>query len=391
MVRFIHTSDWQLGMRATGRGDAAEKVRNARFDTVCAIVEAAHEHAVDFILISGDLFEDNGVRGDTVRTTTKILEDSSPIPVYIIPGNHDPATADSVYNQKDWQTGVPGHVTVLDECSPCHLEDHGAVLFPCPIAQKQSREDPTKWIIDEDIDREDVVRIGMAHGSLDIHGHDPNFPISPDVTESAGLDYLALGDWHGAYEHDDRTAYSGTPEQTNFGESDTGGIFVVEIEEPGAVPDITAVGVAQCEWMSWEYEMSSRSVDEIREDIRNIEHPEQTLLRLTVRGMVDQEVLSEVSELKGTADERLFYAELHDDELRLMLERDEIEDLFPPGVLQRVGDALLQLRDGSPADDSDDEENMEDVMDELPDDLVTDEQTTDQALKILCDIIQTGE
>ncbi|NIN99756.1 MAG: hypothetical protein GTN93_31820 [Anaerolineae bacterium] len=68
----------------------------------------------------------------------------------------------------------------------------------------------------------------------------------------AGIDYLALGHWHSSYLHDERTAYPGTPERTDFGERDSGTALLVSIEKRGAKPRIETRRVGELDWMLWD-------------------------------------------------------------------------------------------------------------------------------------------
>jgi len=60
-MKFLHTADWQIGMKAAALGDAGARVREERLAAGRRVVEAAKSHHVDFVLVAGDLFEDNAV------------------------------------------------------------------------------------------------------------------------------------------------------------------------------------------------------------------------------------------------------------------------------------------------------------------------------------------
>ena len=91
---------------------------------------------------------------------------------------------------------------------------------------------------------EGLIRVGLAHGTVRGFGSDdkdvPNF-IAPDRPARAGLSYLALGDWHGQKEINDRCWYSGTPEVDAFDVIDGGQALLVHIEGPRAVPAVTPI------------------------------------------------------------------------------------------------------------------------------------------------------
>jgi len=225
-MRFIHTADWQVGMKASHVGTAAARVREARLSSAVRVGDIARERHADFILIAGDMFDDNGVDRILIQKIADILAGYH-LPVYIIPGNHDPFVPGSVWEHPAWRTSDSIHV--LKEKTAVDIP--GGKLFPCPALEKQSTGDPTLWIPCEDGN----IRIGLAHGTVEgVRQDEPDYPIPRNAAELRGLDYLALGHWHSyaSYPGEDgivRMTYSGTHEQTKFGERDSGNVLFVEI------------------------------------------------------------------------------------------------------------------------------------------------------------------
>ncbi|MGO7733793.1 DNA repair exonuclease, partial [Rhizobium johnstonii] len=62
------------------------------------------------------------------------------------------------------------------------------------------------------------IRMGLAHGPIQEFAEDATATnvIAPNRAALAGLDYMALGDWHGSVATDPRTHYSGAPEPERF-------------------------------------------------------------------------------------------------------------------------------------------------------------------------------
>ena len=60
-MRFLHTADWQMGMRASHVGEAGTRVRDERLAAARRVVEVARNAGAEFILVAGDTFEDSGV------------------------------------------------------------------------------------------------------------------------------------------------------------------------------------------------------------------------------------------------------------------------------------------------------------------------------------------
>ena len=90
---------------------------------------------------------------------------------------------------------------------------------------------------------EGALRIGLAHGAIQSFSEDGGGLdiIAPDRAIRAGLDYLALGDWHGTRQVDARCWYAGTPETDRFKANDSGQALLVELDAAGALPRVTPV------------------------------------------------------------------------------------------------------------------------------------------------------
>ena len=188
-MKFLHTSDWQMGMKADSVGLMADRVRAERLEAAKRVVQTAKEQGAEFILLTGDVFEDNAVDRLLVRKAGEILR-AFPGSVYIIPGNHDPLSPGSVWEHGVWQEAT--NITVFRKPEPVELE--GCILFPCPLHEKYSTKNPTAWINAKDVTK---PAIGLAHGNVEgIPNGEPDYPIPRDAATRRGLDYLALGHWH---------------------------------------------------------------------------------------------------------------------------------------------------------------------------------------------------
>ena len=106
-VRFLHTSDWQLGMtRAFLSDEAAPRFSQARIDAITRLGELVKEHGASFIVVAGDVFESNQLSRQTVLRTLNALE-ALPVPVFLLPGNHDPVDASSIFSTRGRPPPLP--------------------------------------------------------------------------------------------------------------------------------------------------------------------------------------------------------------------------------------------------------------------------------------------
>ena len=339
-MRFLHTADWQIGMKAAALGDAGARVREERLAAGRRVVEAAKSHHVDFVLVAGDLFEDNAVDRVLVQKVADILS-SFGGPVFVIPGNHDPLVPGSVWEHPSWKSASNVHV-LLEEAP---VEVHGGVLYPCPIREKHSGLNPTAWIPSE---RDERIRIGMAHGTMeDIRQDEPDYPIPRDAEKRAGLDFLALGHWHsyGTYPGPDgaaHMAYSGTHETTQFGERDSGNVLIVEILGPGAPPTITPARTGRLEWVTVERDLRERGdLVRVREYLESLANPGNTLVDVSLSGLLMADERAELDHIEHILGSRFLWGKLDASRLRPSPEDETWISNLPPGIIR---DAAMRLR-----------------------------------------------
>ena len=359
MVKFLHTADWHLGMKYSQLGDKAEKARQIRIKSVQKVLE--HAPDVDFVLVAGDLFDSNDVDRRLLNNVSEILG-SSTVPIYIIPGNHDPLTLDSLYWDPIWDT--LNNVTIFKESEPFTLPYHDVTLYPSPVSQKQSKKDPTDWINVGSSESENKnyisrseISIGLAHGNLAIEGFidNPNFPINPNRTQLSDLDYLALGEWHSLYSHQDpdgitRTIYPGTPETTKFGENTSGKAVIVEIEKPGSPPVIQELDVGTLIWEKHNLEINSMTdAETLHLNIQQTPNPQNRVLSLNLTGVTDQDTINYLETFPMDFQDKFMLLNIIKNDLFLKPNLLELKALLPEGaVVNQTFEALMALMKTQP-------------------------------------------
>src|SRR6516165_2476422 len=105
VLRLLHTADWHLGRRFLSFPEEAQKkLSRARMDVIATILDVARRNAVHALLCAGDLFDDPEPEPDFWQGLAKTFrEQGDPdTPIFLVPGNHDPLTPESV-----WARGHP--------------------------------------------------------------------------------------------------------------------------------------------------------------------------------------------------------------------------------------------------------------------------------------------
>lgn len=345
-MKFLHTADWQIGISLAQLGDKAAEARNRRVSTAREIAALAGRHNVDFVLVAGDTFEHNGV-GEAVVFEIASTLNGFPCPVYVIPGNHDPAVPGSVWERPIWKDCPKVHLLT----EPCPIDVPGGTLFPCPVRDPYAAEDPTQWIPTEP---SEGIRIGLAHGAvLGNPEIEPGYPIPRNAPELRRLDFLALGHWHSTAlfppSGPARMAYSGTHEPTRFGEPDSGNVLLVEIPAPGAAPRVEKRRVASLQWLTLERTIrDAADLKALRAELECLPDPANSVVECRLHGVLRRAHLDELDPVEAFMAERFFFGRL--DTAGLLPEPQDsgwIEDL-PAGYLRHAAQRLLEQAGQTP-------------------------------------------
>lgn len=378
-VRFLHAADLHLGLRLTRfEPDAAGRIAEARFIALQNLANQAQQLRVDFALIAGDVFDDNTVDAGLAARALSLFEGSSwGCPVYIIPGNHDPLIPGSVWDRDPWTRDQPHkRVRLLREAAPVDVPEQPVTLFPCPLRNRKSIDDPTAWIAAHPRGADSRLRIGLAHGSLNIL---PNLPeddhlIPADAVDRLDLDYLALGHWHKPLRHSgDRAVYPGTlepmrfPEESTsastgwvpysdddagdrFGDDGHGSAFLVEIDGPRTAPRLTPIEVGHLQWLAEAKDLTGQRIGELFREFGDRPQFLRTLLKLRLTGVVDPQCDKRVEELRDIVLHRYHPGSIFDaSSLLIEPTEDQLRLAVGDGVMARVLDKLREeIASGDP-------------------------------------------
>src|ERR1700733_5605494 len=238
-MRFVPPADWQLGMpRHFLAGEAQPQYSAARRDAVAGLGALAAQVGAEFVVVSGDVFEDNQLAPKVISQSLEAMR-AIGIPVYLLPGNHDPLDASSVYTSALFSAECPANVHVLDKPG-VHEVRPGLQIVAAPWRSKRPTTDLVADVLDG-LPAGGGARVLVAHGGVDVLDPDPTKPSLiglagvEDALAHGAVHYVALGDKHSLTEvgSTGRVWYSGSPEVTNYDdvEQDPGHVLVVDLDE----------------------------------------------------------------------------------------------------------------------------------------------------------------
>jgi DNA repair exonuclease SbcCD nuclease subunit len=294
-MRFLHTADWQLGMtRHFLAGDAQPRYSAARRDAVAGLGAVAAQVGAEFVVVAGDVFEHNQLAPQVISQSLEAMR-AIGIPVYLLPGNHDPLDASSVYTSALFTAERPDNVTVLDRAG-VHAVRPGLEIVAAPWRSKAPTTDLVAEVI-EDLEPGPVIRVLVAHGGVDVLDPDRDKPSLirlarlEDAVARGAVHYVALGDKHSRTQvgGTGRVWYSGSPEVTNYDdvEADPGHVLVVDIDDndPRGAVSVTSRHVGRWRFVTLHHQVdNSRDIADLDMNLDLMSDKDRTVVRLALTG-----------------------------------------------------------------------------------------------------------
>jgi DNA repair exonuclease SbcCD nuclease subunit len=289
-ITFLHSSDWQLGMMRRFLGpDGQARWGQARLDAVARIGEVAERTGAAFVVVTGDVFEHNQVERQTILRACEALK-RIPVPVVLLPGNHDALEPGSLWTSSQWLAHAPEHVTVLTETTPFRILP-GVEIVGAPWRSRRPLSDPAAPGYADLAASPDTIRILLAHGQLtSLSGGMSDVPtIDQAALEAAVTDgrlqYVGLGDRHSTTRVTDRIWFSGTQEVTSPEEDQPGNVLKVTITQAGDGIDVEPVRVGAWHMVDHRVELfDEESIDALEDWFAELPDKERTYVRLAGDG-----------------------------------------------------------------------------------------------------------
>ena len=368
-MKFVATGDWQLGMTAHFLDEEARpRFQQARFDAVQRIADVVTEHDARFVVVCGDVFESNQLDRRVIARAFEALR-AIDVPVVLVPGNHDPLDAASIYDSRRFVDGKPDHVHVLRTNEP-HEVVPGVEVIGAPWSSKRPQRDLMAAAVEgREPAPEGVVRILAGHGAVSTLSPDPDDPAVVEVTElrralTDGIIHAAvLGDRHSTTEVTERIWYPGAPEVTSRDEIDPGNVLVMDVSSDQCEVERVNVGRWAFTVVGEELD-SAEDVELLRRRLQGMDAKSRTAVWLKLSGTLStaaharlQEMLDEASELFAKLDAW----ERHTD-LVVMPEDADFEDLGLTGFARQALDDLEAMARGEGNRNDEDATTAQDAL-----------------------------
>ncbi len=278
-LRILHVADVHLGVKF--KGLPPDKAQNRREDlkkTFSKMIDLVKSSRSNVLLIAGDLFDDPHPSTSLVSFVINEMKRAE-IPVFLIPGNHDPMVKGSVYSDNDF----PSNVTIFDkEFSSKTVGDlavHGIAYDP-----EKFDKHILKYLPEPIPDKYNIALIHGSYRFMDF-GDENYYPIEKEEIEGSKMNYIALGHFHTFNEIKTSVpaCYPGTPEGLGFNDTGNRGVVIVDLDKNGV--KINPNNINSRVYEAYELECSDLANEaEIEKKIR--EHSDTNkLLRVKLSGV----------------------------------------------------------------------------------------------------------
>ncbi len=255
-MRILHTSDWHIGR--TFHGHSTLDALRGVLETLTSQVR---EHAVDVVIVAGDVFDSATPAASCYTLLTDTLRGlaDAGATVIVTSGNHDSAARlgfqagllrEGIHVLTD-PDRISTPVTVADAHGPVHF--YGIpYLEPALLRHREggwagARTQAAVLGHAMDLVRTDLAvrggrSVAIAHSF--VAGVEPTPHLERDIQQGGldlvpvsafdGVDYMALGHIHGRQQVSERVRYAGAPLHYSFGEGDKPrGSWLVELDADG--------------------------------------------------------------------------------------------------------------------------------------------------------------
>jgi len=357
-MRLIHSSDLQIGKVFTYfPPEVSALLQDARQSAVRTLGELAVQHGASAVLLAGDIYDKQQLSPQTLAKPIEGMRQFPRVTWHLMPGNHDHVRENGLWDRL-LRTNLPENVKFHISPGAVKISDDDGIpvfLLPAPLAHISSVDDLSSYM-DKEATPDGAIRIGMAHGSIQGFGSDgeaSNY-VNPARAETAGLAYLAMGDWHRQIRMSDRVWYSGTPEPDQFKRPpDSGGTrcnggaaLVVNISGARALPSVTPIEVGKYRWHQLAKTLTDDSqIDALEAEIRTLDSDlSRVVLDLNISGTLSlagrKQFDSRILQGVGAA---ICGSRVQNDQLVLVPTEADLDDIDRSGFVRVAADRLKTI------------------------------------------------
>ena len=270
-MKFVHIADAHFDKPYTelAKFGLGEERRLAQREVFRKVIEYIKKNDVEYLFISGDLYEQEYIRESTIVYIDKLFREIPNTKIFISPGNHDPFIKNSYYNCYEWGDNVYIFTPEIGIYEEKYIDIYG---FGYPDFNIETIDATNKI----EIKNKNKMNFLVIHGNLNqMNQEEKYWTISFNELKNMGFDYVALGHIHKSNFQDEKYKdnlfiYPGSIIANGFDEKNKHGMIVGNVDEATKQIDIEFIELDTKEFIEKNIEISDiNSIEELIETIEN--------------------------------------------------------------------------------------------------------------------------
>lgn len=220
-MKFIHIADihFDIPFKTLETRGLAGRRRLEQRNAFKKVIEYIKEKNIEYLFISGDLYEQDYIKNSTIEYINKLFETIPNTKIFIVPGNHDPYIKNSYYKTYNFSKNVKIFTGTLEKIEEQNVNIYG---YGFDDFYMNSQEIELPHI-------EDASQINILLTHCDLDGAKNNSirynPIQKTKLDSLGFDYIALGHIHKQNIENKKIVYPGSLVSLGFDELGSHGMI----------------------------------------------------------------------------------------------------------------------------------------------------------------------
>ncbi|NBJ14084.1 MAG: DNA-binding protein [Dehalobacter sp. 4CP] len=225
-IRFVHCAGFQFDSRSWEGPACWTAMRNQDlWHTFEAVLTLCQKEKVDFLFVTGDLFDQENARKETVERVYRSFSGLKDTRVFITPGDQDPLVISSAYRFAEW----PGNVHIFAG-GVSHIEIPAKETVIYGSGWTNYRQELIDLGMIQPVLHNAPIQMMLLHAEIASPKNTDRFiPLEPEAITASGLTYLALGHqqkFSGLHQIGDTFwADCGSPEARSFQDSGPHGVL----------------------------------------------------------------------------------------------------------------------------------------------------------------------
>lgn len=286
-MKFVHIADIHFDspfIALSDKGNLGEQRRIEQRKVFKKVIEYIKENKIEYLFISGDLYEHQHVRKSTIEYINNLFKEIGNTKIFIAPGNHDPILKKSYYSTFNWNENVHIFEPKIEKVKLKDVDIYGYGFgdFYCSRTNIEELE----------IENSEKMNILIIHGTLDgSNSEEMQYnSMSTKMLKEKGFNYIAMGHIHkNNFEKNGDIIYPGSSISLGFDELGEHGMIVGEINSNENT--LKFIKLDETEFVEIELNCTEiNSEEELIEKINEIKIEENKLYKIILNGKRNFEI-----------------------------------------------------------------------------------------------------